>query len=120
MAGDLSGNVIAVTAATPGTADQPALHLADLAATAGPGGRDAGRLEKVRGALRERGSDAEPVQADFAAQAEVRRVAAELLDRHSRIAVLVNNAGVVSSSRKLSPDGRELTMAINHLAPFLL
>jgi retinol dehydrogenase-14 len=120
MAGDLSGKVIVVTGATSGIGEQAALQLAERGATVVPVGRDAGRLGKVSGELRERGSDAEPVQADFAAQAEVRRAAAELLDRHPRIDVLVNNAGVVSSSRKLSPDGREMTMAINHLAPFLL
>jgi NAD(P)-dependent dehydrogenase (short-subunit alcohol dehydrogenase family) len=120
MAGELSGKVIVVTGATSGIGEQAALQLAERGATVVPVGRDPGRLEKVGAALREHGSDAEGVQADFASQSEVRRAADELLDRHERIDVLVNNAGVVSSSRKLSPDGREMTMAINHLAPFLL
>src|SRR4051812_7273023 len=120
MAGDLSGKLIVVTGATSGIGEQAALQLAERGATVVPVGRDAARLEKVSAELRERGSNAEGVRADFAAQAEVRRAATELLDRHERIDVLVNNAGVVSSSRKLSPDGREMTMAINHLAPFLL
>jgi NAD(P)-dependent dehydrogenase (short-subunit alcohol dehydrogenase family) len=34
--------------------------------------------------------------------------------------VLVNNAGAVFEKRQLSPDGIELTWALNHLAPFLL
>jgi NAD(P)-dependent dehydrogenase (short-subunit alcohol dehydrogenase family) len=34
--------------------------------------------------------------------------------------VLVNNAGAVYTGRQLSPDGIELTWAVNHLAPFLL
>jgi NAD(P)-dependent dehydrogenase (short-subunit alcohol dehydrogenase family) len=34
--------------------------------------------------------------------------------------VLVNNAGAVFEKRQLSPDGIELTWAVNHLAPFLL
>jgi len=73
-------------------------------------GRDAGRLGKLT----------EGVRADLASQAEVRRLADELLERCPRIDVLVNNAGVVSKSRTLTEDGRERTIAINHLAPFLL
>lgn len=34
--------------------------------------------------------------------------------------VLLNNAGVFETERKESADGHELTMAVNHLAPFLL
>jgi len=112
--------IVVLTGATSGIGEQAALQLAERGATVVPVGRDPGRLEKVAAALRERGSDAEPLRADFASQAEVRRLADELLHRHDRIDVLVNNAGVVTSSRSLSPDGRELTMAINHYAPFLL
>ena len=62
----------------------------------------------------------EPLRADFASLAAVRRLAAELLDRHERIDVLVNNAGLVTSRRELTEDGHEKTFAVNHLAPFLL
>jgi retinol dehydrogenase 14 len=116
----MRGKTIIVTGATSGIGESAALQLAELGATVVPVGRDGDRLAKVGAALRERGSDAEPLQADFASQAEVRRLAGEVLERHPRIDVLVNNAGVVRSSRKLSPDGREMTMAINHYAPFLL
>src|SRR5215218_2317086 len=112
--------LVVLTGATSGIGEHAALQLAERGATVVPVGRDPGRLEKVAAALRERGSEAEPLRADFASQAEVRRLAAELLGRHDRIDVLVNNAGVVTSSRSLSPDGRELTMAVNHFAPFLL
>jgi NAD(P)-dependent dehydrogenase (short-subunit alcohol dehydrogenase family) len=112
--------VVVVTGATSGIGEHAALQLAELGATVVPVGRDPGRLARVDAELRKRGSEAEPLQADFASQAEVRRLADDLLERHERIDVLVNNAGVVRSSRKLSPDGREMTMAINHFAPFLL
>jgi NAD(P)-dependent dehydrogenase (short-subunit alcohol dehydrogenase family) len=58
--------------------------------------------------------------ADLSSQAEVRRLAAELLDRYERIDVLVNNAGAVFRTRRLTVDGIEETWALNHLAPFLL
>ena len=34
--------------------------------------------------------------------------------------MLINNAGAINSSRRLTEDGRELSWAVNHLAPFLL
>src|SRR4029453_12335349 len=37
-----------------------------------------------------------------------------------RIDVLVNNAGIYAPRRQLTPAGRELMMAINHLGPFLM
>jgi len=116
----MDGKVVVVTGATSGIGQHAAMQLAELGATVVPVGRDAQRLERVDAKLRQRGSQAVPLQADFASQADVRRLAADLLERHARIDVLVNNAGVVRSSRKLSPDGREMTMAINHFAPFLL
>src|ERR1700730_6682681 len=58
--------------------------------------------------------------ADLSSQAEVRRLAAELLDRYERIDVLVNNAGAVFRTRRPTVDGIEETWALNHLAPFLL
>ncbi|TMJ73258.1 MAG: SDR family NAD(P)-dependent oxidoreductase, partial [Alphaproteobacteria bacterium] len=39
---------------------------------------------------------------------------------YDRIDLLVNNAGVISPLFQLSEDGYELTVAVNHLAPFLL
>ena len=57
---------------------------------------------------------------DLAVQAEVRRVAGEFKSRHDRLDVLINNAGAVFGSRRLTADGLELTFALDHLAYFLL
>lgn len=66
------------------------------------------------------GTTVEVVLADLSSQDSVRQLAAELLARRPRIDVLVNNAGAINTRRQLSPDGIELTWAVNHLAPFLL
>jgi NAD(P)-dependent dehydrogenase (short-subunit alcohol dehydrogenase family) len=66
------------------------------------------------------GVGVEVLLADLAEQSSVRRLAAELLERHPRIDALVNNAGAVNVTRRLTDDGVELTWAVNHLAPFLL
>lgn len=60
------------------------------------------------------------VIADFSRLEEVRRAAEELLERLPRIHVLVNNAGLHSTSRTLTDDGYETVFAVNHLAAFLL
>jgi retinol dehydrogenase 14 len=58
--------------------------------------------------------------ADLSSQAEVRRLAEEVLQRLARIDVLVNNVGGFWNNRHLTADGIERTFALNHLAPFLL
>src|SRR5215469_4178154 len=60
------------------------------------------------------------LQADFSSLADVRRLAATVLERTSRIDVLINNAGGMFAKRHVSKDGYEMTFAVNHLAPFLL
>ncbi|TMD43910.1 MAG: SDR family oxidoreductase [Chloroflexi bacterium] len=57
---------------------------------------------------------------DLASQASIRRLADEALAKYPRIEVLINNAGAIYRQRRLSPDGLELTWAVNHLATFLL
>ncbi len=58
--------------------------------------------------------------ADLSVQSEVRRLAAEALERLPRIDVLVNNVGGYWHTRRVTADGLERTFAVNHLAPFLL
>src|ERR1019366_4242708 len=40
--------------------------------------------------------------------------------RHPRIALLINNAGLIMTKRILTGDGFETTLQVDHLAPFLL
>ena len=82
-------------------------------------GRDPERTALAGRAAATAGS-AETVVADLSDQAGVRKLADRVLDRHQRLDVLVNNAGMIRSGRALSPDGVELTWAVNYLAPFLL
>jgi retinol dehydrogenase 12 len=62
----------------------------------------------------------ELVLADLYSLAEVKKAAAELRAKCDRIDVLINNAGLIHSTRELTVDGFERTFALNHLAPFLL
>ena len=60
------------------------------------------------------------VLTDLESQAEIRKAAAEILDRFPQIDVLVNNAGITNLSHARTCDGVECVFAVNHLAPFLL
>jgi NAD(P)-dependent dehydrogenase (short-subunit alcohol dehydrogenase family) len=58
--------------------------------------------------------------ADLSSQRDIHRLAGEVRRLTPRLDVLINNAGVICLSRRLSADGIEMTWAVNHLAPFLL
>ncbi|GME48289.1 Short-chain dehydrogenase/reductase SDR [Neofusicoccum parvum] len=57
---------------------------------------------------------------DLLSQDSVRRAAAEISTAVPRLDVLINNAGMVTQTRHLSPEGVEAQFATNHLGPFLL
>ena len=63
---------------------------------------------------------AKVVIADLASKVAVRRAADQVLAANGDIEVLVNNAGVYLTARKLTQDWIEMTWAVNYLAPFLL
>lgn len=58
--------------------------------------------------------------ADLSNQQDIRDVAKTYLDSDKPLNLLINNAGVVNTSRKLTVDGIEETFAVNHLGYFLL
>ncbi len=60
------------------------------------------------------------VHCDLASLASVRACVQVLRRDFAPVALLVNNAGMVSTRHRMSPDGFELTFATNHLGPFLL
>ena len=60
------------------------------------------------------------VTGDVSAMAEVKSLAEQIKARTSTLDVLWNNAGLLVDERKASADGWEMTMAINHLAPFVM
>ena len=75
--------------------------------------------DKTRAVAAETG--AEGHVADFTRLDQVRDLARELRARHSRVDVLLNNAGLIAGpQRTVTPDGHELTFQVNHLAGFLL
>ena len=118
----LDGRLVVVTGATSGLGRAAAEQLAACRATVVLWGRDAGRLERTRGEIAAAvpGAALETVAADMGDLDAVRRGAAELLARHARVDVLVNNAGALTADRQSSPQGIEQTVASQVVGPFLL
>jgi retinol dehydrogenase-14 len=119
--GSMTGRTVLVTGSSGGIGKATALGLAMLGAHLAVTGRDRARAEEAAREIRARGGgEVDVFVADLTSQAEVRRLADEVLSRLPRIDVLVNNVGGFWSSRHVTADGLERTFALNHLAPFLL
>ena len=116
----MAGRTVLVTGATSGIGKATAVGLARLGAQVAIVGRDRPRTKAVAREIRAAGGAVEPFVADLSSQAEVRRLAVEALERLPRIDVLVNNVGGTWDTRTVTVDGLEHTLAVNHLAPFLL
>jgi NAD(P)-dependent dehydrogenase (short-subunit alcohol dehydrogenase family) len=112
---------VLVTGGTAGIGKATALGLAAMGADVAITGRDRERTEDAAGEIRAAaGGQVLAFVADLSSQADVRRLADEVLQRLARIDVLVNNVGGYWNTRHLTADGLEHTFALNHLAPFLL
>ena len=117
----MDGKVALVTSGTSGTGKATAMALAAMGADVVVAGRDRERGERAAAEIRSQtGARVDLALADLASQAGVRELAEGFKGRYDRLDVLVNNAGLVQSTRTESPDGLETTFATNHLAPFLL
>jgi retinol dehydrogenase-14 len=120
-ASSMTGKTVVVTGGTSGIGRATATGLAALGARVAITGRERERGEQAAREIRiSTGADVDVFIADLSSQAQVRRLAGELLAAYRRIDVLVNNAGGFWSTRHVTADGLEQTFALNHLAPFLL
>ena len=114
--------VALVTGATAGIGLETAVGLARAGMRVIAHGRDQARAEEARYIVAHRSGPTriETAVADLASLAQVRTLAETVLSAHDRLDVLVNNAGLIAPRFRLSEEGYELTIAVNHLAPFLL
>ena len=118
----MNGKVVLITGGNAGLGKAIALALARLGATVVIGARRRERGAQAADEIRAESGDGrvEWIHLDLASFASIRACAAEMHARFDRVDVLVNNAGVVLSTRSLTEDGIETTFGVNHLGHFFL
>ncbi|MGC5011674.1 oxidoreductase [Streptosporangium sp. DT93] len=120
---DQAGRVALVTGANTGIGLETARVLAGRGATVVIACRDtakaAAAVERI-GAGAMSGVRVEVLRLDLASLESVRRAAGEFLDRHERLDLLVNNAGVMIPPLSRTEEGFELQFGVNHLGHFAL
>lgn len=108
--------IVLLTGGTSGIGRAAAIRLAERGASVLAVGRDRARGE----ALADTASSITFFAADLAQQSQVRTLADRVRERVPRLDVLVHNAGIATPTRETTGDGIERTLAVNHLAPYLL
>lgn len=122
--GSMQGKRVVITGPTSGIGKETAMRLASLGAQLVLGCRDIKRGHDTAEEI-SRGSDSssiEVVHLDTSSQQAIREFTQHCREKYSRIEVLINNAGVnlAEQPRRNSPDGIELTFAINVLGYYLV
>lgn len=120
------GMSVMITGATDGLGEKVATDLARGGMTLLLHGRDPEKGRRVLEKISEvtGNSRLHYYNADLSSLAQVRTLASRIADSHTRLDVLINNAGLGAGSspksREISTDGFELRFAVNYLAPFVL
>jgi retinol dehydrogenase 14 len=121
-AASMVGKTVLITGGTSGIGKATASGLAALGARVAITGRDLTRVSATASDITDAtgNPDVDAFGADLSSQAEVRRLAAEVLGAYRRLDVLINNVGGFWATHHITADGLEHTFAVNHLAGFLL
>lgn len=117
----LAGRRVLITGATSGIGFATAARLASLGATLTLVARDDAKALRSREALarQSRNERIDYVVGDVGDLAAMRRVAQAVGER-GPLDVVIHNAGALAGTRTLSPQGFEMTTAVQLLGPFLL
>ena len=118
----MNSKTVLITGASAGVGLHSAIGLAKLGAEVVIVGRDEGRTaQAVELVKSQTGNQAiSYLLADLSSLKDVRKLAQDFKDKYKKLDVLLNNAGAIFFTRKLSVDGYEMSLALNHLNYFLL
>jgi all-trans-retinol dehydrogenase (NAD+) len=117
---DLSANICLVTGAGQGLGRLLALQLADCGASLVLWDIDGEKVHSVAEEVREKGREAHSYVVDCSKREEVYRCAKQVREEIGDVAVLVNNAGIVTGQRLMDAkdESIERTFAVNTLAHY--
>lgn len=122
MRDEMTDKVVMVTGATDGIGLITARELAAMGARVLLVGRNKQKGAASLAAIRAKVPKADLAffRADLSSQTEILKLSGTVQETEPKLDVLVNNAGGIFLNRQESPDGIELTFALNHLNYFLL
>ena len=120
--GSMAGRTVLLTGVTSGLGREAAGELAALGARVILAGRDEAKLQAVRDELvRLHGEDRFPtVVVDMASLASVREAVARIVATEARLDAVIDNAGAIFPTRRVTDDGIEATLATMVVGPFAL
>lgn len=119
---DLDGKQAIVTGSNSGIGYEMALALHKAGATVTIAGRDAQRLNQAAEKIQEVvGKETiETAVLNLASLAQIKQFVENYVHTHSRLDILINNAGVMMPPQSLTVDGYELQFGTNFLGHFAL
>ncbi|MEL6881768.1 MAG: SDR family NAD(P)-dependent oxidoreductase [Cyanobacteria bacterium J06607_10] len=83
-------------------------------------GRNPEKLEGVKSSLSASSGHVESYVADLSLMANVEAFARAVAQKHTKLDVLINNAGVYNAQDPITQDGLDIRFAVNAIAPYLL
>jgi len=118
----MKGKTVVITGGTSGIGEVAAETLAQMGARIVLVARNKSRAEVTLARLsRSRPGVAHSVYfADLTRLTEMKRATAEIANREPPIDILINNAGAMFGTRRLTEDGLEYTSALNHMSYFVV
>jgi len=118
----MAARTVVITGGTSGIGEVAAVELARQGARIVLIARDPERAGMTLSKLRNANPGAQHTShlADLSRISEMRRTAKEIAQSEPEIDVLINNAGALFNTRKVTEDGLEMTFATNHMAYFVV
>ncbi|MHC4104309.1 MAG: SDR family NAD(P)-dependent oxidoreductase [Planctomycetota bacterium] len=113
---------ILVTGSTDGIGLETARMLVSLGHNVLLHGRNPEKLEEVERTLSALpdGGRVESYVSDLSRMANVEELAKAVAEKHTKLDVLINNAGVFKATNPITQDGLDVRFAVNTIAPYLL
>lgn len=119
---DQTGKTIIITGATSGLGKEASRVLAGKGAQVVLAIRNTDKAKRVAEEIRNEylEADLEIMKLDLASLKSVKTFADEFTNKHDRLDILINNAGVMMCPYSKTKDGFEIQMGTNHLGHFAL